>query len=126
MDVNIQERPGDPINFAAYRQADYDCLPVFDIIKEFMENIHSSQLQFITSHDSCAEVPKSPQEKAEADQHFLSLLLSDLHNASILGLEPSHAIDDITRAFLDMNVTENKITPLWLVFAIQIKVRRGN
>jgi hypothetical protein len=120
MDVHHREQPGDSINFATYHQADYVCLPVLDIVKEFIESVQSHRLVFVRGHDRCIELSESPRERFEADQLFLNLLLSDLHNATILRLEAGPAIDDITRAFLDMKVSETKLTPLWLVFAMQM------
>jgi hypothetical protein len=120
MDLHHRERPGDLINFETYHQAEFVCLPVFDIIKEFMESVQSHRLVFVKGYDRCTKLPESQREKDEADHLFLNLLLSDLHNATILRLEAATAIDEITRAFLEMKVSENKLVPLWLVFAMQM------
>jgi hypothetical protein len=120
MDLHHRERPGDSINFETYHQAEYVCLPVFNIIKDFIESIQSHRLVFVKGHDRCTNISESPREKYEADHLFLNLLLSDLHNATIVRLEAGLAIDNITRAFLDTKVSENKLAPLWLVFAMKM------
>jgi hypothetical protein len=76
----------------------------------------------LEGRDRSTEFAESPREKYEADRLFLNLLLSDLHNAARLRLNAGPAIDDITRAFLQEKVSETKLTPLWLVFALQIVV----
>lgn len=122
MDFQNLETPEDPINFETYQQADYVCYLVFDIIQAFMEGNPSHQLTFIKNRHGSTEFPESPRERFGADHLFLHLILSDLHNATKLGLDPGPAIDDITRVFLKDKVSETKLTPLWLTFAMQILV----
>jgi hypothetical protein len=120
IDIDDRERPDNPVNYATYHQVDYVCLHVFNNFKGFMKSVPSNRLTFVRGHDRNAGYSESQRERDQADHLFLNLLLSDLHNLAMFKKVPDPAIDDITHAFLVEKVSETKLTPLWLVFALQI------